>query len=131
VVGWAMSANNNWELVCDALSMAITHRSPKTGLLHHPDRGNTYTSVQYRELMKKHDMKVSMSHVGNCYDNAVTESFFANLKNELTFHCDFRSRQEARSAIFDYIEIFYNRQRPHQTLNYTAPVDYERLRAVA
>ena len=131
VVGWAMSANNNRQLVCDALNMAITHRRPKVGLIHHSDRGNTYTSVQYRDLMEKHGMTISMSRTGNCHDNAVAESFFANLKNELTFHHDFMTRQEARSAIFDYIELFYNRKRPHQTLNYQSPIDYETMRAVA
>jgi len=131
VVGWAMSASNNKQLVCDALSMAVEHRQPQAGLLHHSDRGNTYTSVQYRQLMEKHDMKISMSRTGNCHDNAVAESFFANLKNELTFHHDFKTRQEARSAIFDYIELFYNRKRPHQTLNYQTPVGYETMQAVA
>ena len=81
--------------------------------------------------MAAHDMRVSMSRVGNCHDNAVAESFFANLKNELIFHRDFRSRQEARSAIFDYIELFYNRKRPHQALNYQSPVEFETMRAVA
>jgi len=131
VVGWAMSASNNGQLVCDALTMAITHRQPKPGLLHHSDRGNTYTSVQYRGLMEEHGMTISMSRTGNCHDNAVAESFFANLKNELTFHRDFMTRQEARSAIFDYIELFYNRKRPHQTLNYQSPVEFETMRAVA
>lgn len=131
VVGWAMSASNNRQLVCDALNMATAHRKPVAGLLHHSDRGNTYTSVQYRELMQGHGMQISMSRTGNCHDNAVAESFFANLKNELTFHCDFKTRQEARSAIFDYIELFYNRKRPHQTLNYRSPVEYETMWAVA
>lgn len=131
VVGWAMSANNNRPLVCSALNMAIAHRQPDAGLLHHSDRGNTYTSVQYRTLLESHGMQISMSRIGNCHDNAVAESFFANLKNELTFHCDFNTRQEARSAIFDYIELFYNRKRPHQTLNYRSPVDYETMQAVA
>jgi transposase InsO family protein len=131
IVGWAMSASNNRQLVCDALNMAISHRQPKAGLLHHSDRGITYTSAQYRALLEAHGMTVSMSRVGNCHDNAVAESFFANLKNELTFHRDFRTRQEARSAIFDYIELFYNRKRPHQTLNYLSPVEYETVQAVA
>jgi transposase InsO family protein len=131
IIGWAMSASNNRQLVCDALNMAISHRQPKAGLLHHSDRGITYTSGQYRALLEAHGMNASMSRVGNCHDNAVAESFFANLKNELTFHRDFRTRQQARSAIFDYIELFYNRKRPHQTLNYLSPVEYETMRAVA
>ena len=131
VVGWAMSASNNKQLVCDALNMAVAHRKPAAGLLHHSDRGSTYTSAQYKELLIKHGMVISMSRVGNCHDNAVAESFFANLKNELTFHHDFKTRSDARSAIFDYIELFYNRKRPHQTLNYASPVEYETMQAVA
>jgi len=131
IVGWSMSASNNTSLVCDALSMAITHREPEAGLVHHSDRGSTYTSAQYKALMTEYDMIISMSRVGNCHDNAVAESFFANLKNELTFHHDFKTRQEARSEIFDYIELFYNRKRPHQTLNYVSPVEYETMQAVA
>jgi len=100
-------------------------------LLHHSDQGITYTSTQYRELLKENGIIVSMSRIGNCHDNAVAGSFFANLKNELTYHHDFKTRQEARTAIFDYIELFYNRKRPHQTLSYLSPVEYETMRAVA
>lgn len=131
VVGWAMSGSNNRKLVCDALRMAVAHRQPGPGVLHHSDRGITYTSAQYRELLDEYGMVQSMSRVGNCHDNAVAESFFANLKNELTYHRDFRTRKEARTAIFDYIELFYNRKRPHQTLNYASPVEYETMQAVA
>lgn len=131
VVGWAMSASNNSQLVGDALTMAIEHRQPKAGLLHHSDQGITYTSNQYRQLLEQHGMIASMSRKGNCHDNAVAESFFANLKNELTYHHDFNTRQDARSAIFDYIELFYNRNRLHQTLNYQTPVEYETMQAVA
>ena len=131
VVGWAMSNSNNKQLVCDALNMAIQHRQPEPGLLHHSDRGNTYTSGQYRALLKEHSMTESMSRVGNCHDNAVAESFFANLKNELIYHRDFKTRSEAKSAIFDYIELFYNRKRLHQSLNYQTPVEYERMQADA
>lgn len=131
VVGWAMSSGNNSALVCDALNMAIEHRKPKPGLLHHSDQGITYTSNQYRRLLEEYKMTSSMSRKGNCHDNAVAESFFGNLKNELTYHHDFRTRQDARSAIFDYIEVFYNRKRLHQTLNYQTPFDYERMQAVA
>ncbi len=131
VVGWAMNNSNNRQLVCDALNMAIAHRQPKPGLLHHSDQGITYTSSQYRELLNQHQMISSMSRKGNCLDNAVAESFFANLKNELTYHRDFKTRDEARSAIFDYIELFYNRKRLHQTLDYTSPDAYERMQAVA
>ena len=131
VVGWAMGASNNSQLVCDALKMAVDHRQPKPGLLHHSDQGGTYTSAQYRHLLNQHQMISSMSRKGNCHDNAVAESFFGNLKNELIYHQDFRTRQAARSAIFDYIELFYNRKRLHQTLNYQTPEQYERMQAVA
>ncbi len=131
VVGWSMSASNNTQLVCDALNMAIAHRQPSAGLLHHSDRGSTYTSAQYKALLARHGMVTSMSRIGNCHDNAVAESFFANLKNELTFHHDFSTRREARSAIFDYIELFYNRKRPHQSLNFASPIEHETMRTVA
>lgn len=131
VIGWAMGNRNNRQLVCDALNMAIAHRQPKPGLLHHSDQGITYTSVQYRTLLNQHQMISSMSRKGNCHDNAVAESFFANLKNELIYHRDFKTRDEARTAIFDYIELFYNRKRLHQTLNYQTPDGYERMQAVA
>lgn len=127
VVGWAMSHSNNTQLVCHALDMAIAHRQPPPGCLHHSDQGNTYTSRQYRKLLDKHKMIPSMSRKGNCHDNAVAESFFANLKNELIYHKDFKTRDEARSAIFDYIELFYNRKRLHQTLDYKTPVEYEMM----
>lgn len=131
VVGWAMGNSNNRQLVCDALNMAIQHRQPQPGLLHHSDQGITYTSTQYRALLHQHQMISSMSRKGNCHDNAVAESFFANLKNELIYHQDFKTRSEARTAIFDYIELFYNRKRLHQTLNYQTPEGYERMQAVA
>lgn len=131
VVGWSMSNSNNSKLVCDALNMAISHRQPRSGLLHHSDQGITYTSNVYRELLNRHNMITSMSRKGNCHDNAVAESFFGNLKNELIYHRDFITRSEARSAIFDYIELFYNRKRLHQTLNYQTPDEYERMQAVA
>ena len=113
VVGWTMSASNNTQLVCDALRMAIEHRAPQAGLLHHLDQDMTYTSTRYREFMKENGINVSISRIVNCHDNAVAESFFANLKNELTYYRDFNTRQEARTAIFDYIVLFYNRKRPH------------------
>lgn len=131
IVGWAMGNHNDRSLVCGALTMAITHRQPEPGLVHHSDQGITYTSTQYRALLAEYKMVLSMSRKGNCHDNAVAESFFANLKNELIYHRDFTTREEARSAIFDYIELFYNRKRLHQTLNYTSPDAYERMRAVA
>jgi transposase InsO family protein len=130
VVGWAMSELQNRTLVIDALTMAIEHRCPKPGLIHHTDQGILYATAAYRSVLKAHGMIQSMSRKGDCYDNAVAESFFSNLKNELTWHCRFPDRTTARAAIFDYIEVFYNRQRLHQTLDYVSPVRYEERRVV-
>jgi transposase InsO family protein len=127
VVGWAMSGSNNSQLVCDALTMAIKQRHPKPGLIHHSDQGIQYACVAYRAILKTYDMIPSMSRKGNCHDNAVVESFFSNLKNELIYHQQFKTRQEAKASIFDYIELFYNRRRLHQTLGYTTPEQYEKL----
>lgn len=125
VVGWSMSDRNNVALACSALEMAIETRKPKPGLIHHTDRGNLYTSYKYQKILKVHGMIPSMSRKGDCYDNAVAESFFASLKIEWIFYKDYRTRREAKSDIFKYIEIFYNRQRLHQTLGYQAPEQYE------
>ena len=125
VVGWAMSGCMNRQLVIDALTMAIEHRQPAPGLVHHTDQGVVYATSAYRAILATRGIIASMSRRGDCYDNAVAESFFSNLKNELTWHCSFRRRDEARAAIFEYIEIFYNRQRLHQTLDYVSPVRYE------
>lgn len=131
VVGWAMSDCQNRALITDALTMAIEHRQPRPGLIHHTDQGPLYATNAYRAVLKAHGMIPSMSRKGDCYDNAVAESFFSNLKNELTWHCRFQSRDEARAAIFSYIEVFYNRQRLHQTLDYVSPVGYEERGVVA
>lgn len=125
VVGWAMSRRNNQALITDALRMAIQQRRPEPGLIHHTDQGTLYTSSGYRALMAEHGMIASMSRKGDCWDNAVAESFFSNLKNELTWHTLYPTREDARAAIFDYIEVFYNRQRLHQTLDYVSPMQYE------
>lgn len=125
VVGWAMNSKINQSLISDALQMAITQRRPELGLIHHTDQGSIYASRGYRAMLRQYGMIPSMSHKGDCYDNAVAESFFANLKNELTWHRTFQTRDQARSAIFDYIEVFYNRQRLHQTLGYISPARYE------
>lgn len=129
VVGWAMSPKINQSLVNDALTMAIDQRQPRSGLIHHTDQGAIYTSSAYQAMLRAHAMRPSMSRKGDPYDNAVAESFFATLKNELIWHRRFRTRDEARSAIFDYIEVFYNRQRLHQTLGYIAPMQHEMQRA--
>ena len=130
VVGWAMGNQQNRQLVSDALTMAIEHRRPAPGLIHHTDQGVLYGTSAYRAILTRHAMIPSMSRKGDCYDNAVAESFFSNLKNELTWHHDFRYRDEARAAVFAYIEVFYNRQRLHQSLDYLSPVRYEEQRVV-
>jgi putative transposase len=111
VVGWAMHQRINLALAIEALTMAIRQRQPEPGLIHHSDRGQLYLASAYRELLKAHGMIQSMSKKGDCYDNAVVESFFSTLKNELTWHHSFQTRDEAKSAIFDYVALFYNRSR--------------------
>lgn len=125
VVGWAMGNQMNQALACDALMMAIRSRQPAPGLIHHTDRGILYGTTSYQAILSHHRMIQSQSRKGDCYDNAVVESFFASLKNELTWHCRFTTRDEARAAVFDYIEVFYNRHRLHETLDYVSPVRYE------
>jgi len=131
VVGWSMSGKPDQALVLGALRMALEQRQPKPGLIHHTDQGAIYAARVYRETMRAHGLRPSMSAKGNAYDNAVAESFFSNLKNELVHHCDFHSHNEARAAIFDYIELFYNRQRRHQTLGYVSPIQFEVINGVS
>ena len=127
IVGWSMSDKQTRHLAKDALHMAIKSRKPKPGLIHHTDQGVQYKSGEYRAVLNAHDIIQSMSRKGNCHDNAVAESFFSHLKNELIYHNDYANRDEARSAVFDYIEVFYNRQRLHQTLGYKTPCEYEMM----
>ena len=131
VVGWSMSGSNNGQLVKDTLEMAVQYRQPGQGLIHHTDRGATYAMQAYRDTLAAYGMYSSMSRKRDCWDNAVAESFFANLKNELVYWCNFKTRDEAKSAIFDYIEVFYNRQRLHQSLGYLSPEQFERLNSGA
>jgi transposase InsO family protein len=131
VVGWGMHDRPNLEVTLRALDMALAHRRPAPGLVHHTDQAPLYSAYEYREKMRDHGLVPSMSGRGNCYDNAVAESFFSNLKNELVHHCDFHTREAARAAIFDYIEVFYNRTRRHQTLGYLSPAQFERQAKVA
>ncbi|MDH5587429.1 MAG: IS3 family transposase [Nitrospirota bacterium] len=126
VVGWAMSERQTTTLVVEAWRMAWAQRRPAVGLLHHSDQGNQYTASLYRTMLTRRGVVLSLSRKGNCYDNAVVESFFSTLKNELTHERSFQDRTEARQAIFEYIEGFYNRQRLHQTLSYRSPVEFER-----
>ncbi|MBK9624511.1 MAG: IS3 family transposase [Rhodocyclaceae bacterium] len=125
IVGWAMSDRNDEALTLAALEMALTHRAPAPGCIHHSDQGGLYRSRNYRARMEQIEMLPSMGNKGTAYDNAVAESFFSNLKNELTHHCTFITREDARAAIFSYIELFYNRQRIHQTLGYRSPQYFE------
>jgi len=125
VVGWATADHLRSELACDALRMALTHRRPGEGLLHHSDRGAQYASEEYQRLLAGHGVEPSMSRTGNCWDNAVTESFFSTAKRELTHHESYATREEARRSLFEYIEVFYNRQRLHSTLGYRSPAAYE------
>jgi putative transposase len=126
VVGWAMGPQPNQALAMSALDMALAHRRPNRGLIHHTDRGATYSAGAYRARLEQAGLLPSMSGRKSAYDNAVAESFFSNLKNELVHHCDFPTRDHARAAIFDYIELYYNRKRLHQTLNYRTPDEVER-----
>jgi transposase InsO family protein len=125
IIGWAMDKRMTDELVINALKMALFKRKITTGLLLHSDRGTQYASHDYQALLKNQGIKCSMSGKGNCYDNSPMESFFHSLKVECIYSQVFNARNEAKSAIFDYIEIFYNRQRKHSSLNYMSPVNYE------
>jgi len=131
VVGWAMSQRIDQQLVVDALHMAIRQRRPQHGLIVHSDQGQQYAGSAYRTVLQQHGIVQSMSRKGNCLDNAVAESFFSNLKNELVHHIVFEDRDEARTAIFDYMEVFYNRKRLHQSLGFTSPIDFEMMANVA
>ena len=130
VVGWAMSADIDGALVRQALEMALTQRRARHGLIHHTDQGRQYADGAYQRVLQTHGMIPSMSRKGDCFDNACAESFFSTLKNELVHHATFHTRDEARTAIFEYIEVFYNRQRLHQTLGYLAPAEFERRAGV-
>jgi transposase InsO family protein len=126
IVGWAMDGRMTDALSQQALGMALTRRTPSLhSLLHHSDRGSQYTSGHYQALLERHNIQVSMSGTGNCYDNAPRESFFSLLKTELVHHERYATRQAAKTTIFDYIEVFYNRQRIHGALDYLTPVAFE------
>jgi len=131
VVGWAMSDSNDTKLTVKALDMALKYRHPPEGLIHHSDRGSNYTAKQYREALSERSIKVSMSRKGNCWDNAVAESFFATIKKELVHRLRFTTRREAAAAIFEYIEMFYNRIRKHSKLNYLSPAEFRRNNHIA
>jgi len=125
VIGWAMSNRNTTALVQDALTMAIWRRGKPNDVIVHSDQGSTYAASAYQQQLKENKLCCSMSRKGECLDNAVAESFFGTLKNELIYHEDYKTRQQARQSIFEYIEVFYNRQRRHAFLHYMTPADYE------
>jgi putative transposase len=125
VVGWAMDHRIDRRLVLSALDMALAVRRPSEKLLHHSDRGSQYASKDYRSRLEDAGITCSMSRKGDCWDNAVVESFFGTLKQELVHRSDFETRAEARSAIFEYIEVFYNRWRRHSYLGYMSPAEFE------
>jgi putative transposase len=127
VVGWAMSDSLERQIVIQALQMALLARQPPPGLLHHSDRGSQYASDDYQALLTQHQLRCSMSRAGNCYDNAPMESFFGTLKTELIHRRHYATRAEARTDIFEFIEVFYNRFRRHSALGYLSPVNYEQL----
>ena len=125
IVGWSMADPMKTELVSDALAMAIACRQPCEGLLHHSDRGVQYASDAYQHLLQSHQMRPSMSGRGECWDNAVMESFWATLKNELVHQEHYATREQARASIFEYIEVLYNRKRLHSALGYHSPEAFE------
>ncbi len=125
IVGWAMSNHNNSELVQNALEMVLQRRKPSRRVIVHSDQGSTYASNEYQNLIRSNGLQCSMGRKGECLDNAVAESFFGTLKNELVHFEDYLSRDQARQSIFEYIEVFYNRQRRHAFLNYSTPVEHE------
>ena len=126
LVGWAMGESLETSLPMDALRMALRQRRPASGLLHHADRGSQYASEAYREQLATWNVTPSMSRRGNCYDNAAMESFWSTLKEELVHRTRFESRAQAASAIFDYIETFYNREQLHSALGFISPVEFQK-----
>ena len=131
VVGWAMGQRITVELTEQALTMAIANRAPTAGLVHHSDRGSQYAATSYQRRLNGYGLIPSMSRKGNCWDNACVESFFGTLKRELVYHRRYATRDDAKQDIFEYIEVFYNRQRRHSTLGYHSPAEFEARAAVA
>jgi transposase InsO family protein len=131
IVGWSMADNMKADLVNNALLMAIWQRKPRKGLIWHTDRGSQYASNSHLKIIRQHGIIQSMSRKGNCWDNAVAESFFHTLKNELIYQTKFKTREEAKNVIFEYIEVFYNRIRSHSNNDYLSPVEYENLQKIA
>lgn len=131
IKGWSMSNRLTKELALDALKMAICNNPKSSGVIHHSDRGSQYASTDYQKLLKNNGLICSMSRKGNCWDNAPMESFFHTLKTEWVYRFKYNTRQEAKASLFEYIEIFYNRQRRHSALQYMNPCQYELYRLAA
>ena len=131
VVGWSMSATMTAQFVADALMMAMWRRGKPDAVMHHSDRGSQYTSEPFQRLMAEHGISCSMSRSGNVWDNAAMESFFSSLKTERTSAKTYRTRDQAKADVFDYIECFYNPRRRHSTLGYLSPIDFEKRAALA
>ena len=131
VVGWAFADHLRADLTVEALQMALLSRRPPAGLVHHTDRGSQYTALAYQQLLTQQGITCSMSRRGQCLDNAMAESFFATLKTELVTRVRWMTGREARRAIFDYLEVFYNRHRRHSALGYQSPVHFEQQRRAA
>ncbi len=132
IVGWSMSDSLEAGSACEALRMALQRRQPPAGLIHHSDRGVQYAGGEYQKLLARHGLRCSMSRRGNCYDNAPMESFFGSLKNELVHRTTFPTRAAARQALFDYVEIFYNRRRRHSGVGFLTPAQaYEHMAKAA
>lgn len=128
IVGWSMQRRMKDRLVIDAFNSAWNGRQPDTGLIFHSDRGSQYCSRDFMSILKARRCRQSMSSTGNCYDNAISETFFKTLRAELTYHVSFKDRDDARKEIFSYIELFYNRKRLHSAIDYCSPEEYERLK---
>ena len=126
VVGWSTGKRITKVLVIESLTNAINYRKPDANLIFHSDRGSQYASNDFKELLKKNDINQSMSRKGNCWDNAVAESFFKTIKSELIYWNNFQTRAEAELKIFEYIEMFYNTKRLHSTINYMTPTEFEK-----
>jgi len=131
IVGWALGERIDGRLAMTALQQALGRRRPQPGLVHHSDRGVQYAATPYQQLLRDRQVIGSMSRKGNCWDNAVMESFFATLKRELTACEPFVTREEAKAKVFEYIEVFYNRCRRHSTLGYVSPVEFEKVNQVS
>lgn len=128
VIGWNVQQNMDENLVIKPLEQALREREPSEGLILHSDRGSQFASSGVRQILKENNIQQSMSSKGNCYDNAPTESFFSTLKRELVYRESYRTREEAKQSIFEYIELFYNRKRRHSTLGYVSPFQFENNR---